>query len=273
MADTVRRLRSWAFAAVVAFAGGTVLYVGWRIGGYAAGMLQNIGVALVLFPLLVLAERTFARMLSRTVAEQIDKVESDNRQEALQDAKKAFSEVGEEERVPAETGPSTTSSVRAQERLDELIKRYNEIRSSQSAGPQRTADMTRVVLDMIQLADKLPNFNWQQNLESRDRGARLAAYSHLYGRPTEGAAIPLIRALTLVEDKPFGQYWALKSLEQQPSPSDCQSAQYIERTLGTFISSLLPGTDRYAVATRYRHTIGEVVRSLCHQDSTLNGNR
>ena len=63
----MRLVRSWTFAVTVALVGGMVLYVGWRIGGYAAGVLQNVGVALVLFPLLVLAERTFEKLLTRTV--------------------------------------------------------------------------------------------------------------------------------------------------------------------------------------------------------------
>jgi hypothetical protein len=63
----MRLVRSWTFAMTVALVGGLALYVGWRIGGYAAGVLQNIGVALALFPLLVLAERTFEKLLTRTV--------------------------------------------------------------------------------------------------------------------------------------------------------------------------------------------------------------
>ena len=62
-----RLLRSWVFGAAVAVAGGVVLYLGSRIDGYAVGVLQNVGVALVLFPLLILAERTFEKLLARTV--------------------------------------------------------------------------------------------------------------------------------------------------------------------------------------------------------------
>lgn len=62
-----RLLRSWVFGAAVAVAGGVVLYLGSRIDGYAVGVLQNVGVALVLFPLLILAERAFEKLLARTV--------------------------------------------------------------------------------------------------------------------------------------------------------------------------------------------------------------
>jgi hypothetical protein len=63
----LRLLRSWLFAAAVALVGVGVLYLGWKIGGYLAGVLQNVGVALVLFPILVLAERAFAMLLAQTV--------------------------------------------------------------------------------------------------------------------------------------------------------------------------------------------------------------
>lgn len=87
-------LRSWAFAGAVALVGGMVLYLGWRIGGYATGVLQNVGVALVLFPLLVLAERTFEKLLTRTV--EAVRADVDERVEEIrQEVAAALDQLGE----------------------------------------------------------------------------------------------------------------------------------------------------------------------------------
>lgn len=197
----------------------------------------------------------FRDLIQRTVDEAVDKKvdQVDTGVEAVQDAQNAFSKVEEEkyEEKLEEEKPE-----RPRQQLDELIKEYNMIRSLEPPGSQRTANMTRVVRDMMQLADDLPSFDWSQNLESPDRGARLAAFSFLYRRPTKGAGIPLVYSLTKVEDKPFGQYWALMALERQLETIDCNSAQTIKRELDSFVSkSLQPGTDRYIVANQLQGKI------------------
>jgi hypothetical protein len=128
--------------------------------------------------------------------------------------------------------------------LAALIERYNEVRATQKSGSARTATMTGIVREMIRLAGRLATFEWEENLKSADRGTRLAAYAYLFRESHCSAARPLMHSLMEVEDKPFGQYWALKALRNVVAKCDDATARGLEAPLLDFAAGLRPGTDR-----------------------------
>jgi hypothetical protein len=211
----------------------------------------------------------FRDLIQKTVKEEVDKrvdIVDTGVEAAVQDAQNEFSK-SEKEKYVKRQEEGRPKPPRQQ--LDELIREYNLARSSEAPGSQRTSHMTRIVRDMIALADHLPGFDWSRNLESPDRGERLAAYSFLYKKPTESAGIPLVDTLAKVEDKPFGQYWALRALERQLDRIDCNSAKIIKDELDSFVTkSLQPATDRYILSDELRDTIRELVKDLCQEELT-----
>lgn len=150
-------------------------------------------------------------------------------------------------------------------RLDTLIKKYNNIRDEQPAGATRTAAMTSVISDMIDLAPQLQDFDWSTSLKSSDRGLRLAAYAFLYACPRLEAVDSLIHTMIYREDKPFGQYWALLALERATDQLDCDTARRVKPILESFLSSLRQGTDRYNALQRLLSKVADVIRQLCKE--------
>jgi hypothetical protein len=124
------------------------------------------------------------------------------------EAENARSEDGAE--APMTPQPQARSALD----IKDLAARYNDIRKTMRPGFERSSAMTRVVQAMEQLAGTLDAFDWRSELTSSDRGMRLAAYAYLHARPEPDAARALIDALLNVEDKPFGQYWALNALQR-----------------------------------------------------------
>jgi hypothetical protein len=140
--------------------------------------------------------------------------------------------------------------------LAALIARYNEVRATQRSGFPRTAAMTGIVREMIRLTGRLTTFQWEESLKSADRGTRLAAYAYVYSRPTCSAASPLIHSLMEIEDKPFGQYWALKALRLVIADCDDATARSVEPILRDFAARLGPATDRGRELQALLHEIG-----------------
>ena len=81
-------------------------------------------------------------------------------------------------------------------------------------------------------------------LGSPDRMSRMAAYAYIYANPDARRTQELVDAL-LDEDKPFGQYWALRALsrlvEISPASLDRNSVRELERLQ----QRLGFGTDRW----------------------------
>jgi hypothetical protein len=108
--------------------------------------------------------------------------------------------------------------------------------------------MTAVVQAMLELAPRLaepPPFDWGRALDSDDRGERLAAYAYLHQQPTCDAAVPLVETMTEREDKPFGEYWALKALRQVLGRCGPDPRRTVEPTLRDHLRTLRPGMDRH----------------------------
>jgi hypothetical protein len=181
------------------------------------------------------AEETAGRASEQVikVAEQVD-----DAVESGQDARGEFQrseDVASEGMVSAEAGPPEL-------KIQDLAARYNEIRARQQPGFERTSAMTAIVREIQQLAKTADDFDWRSALTSEDRGIRLAGYAYLCARPQRGAAEPLVQALFQREDKPFGQYWALKALEAV-APQDQAIAGFLPE-LKEFQRKLGPRTDR-----------------------------
>ncbi len=179
-------------------------------------------------------------------------------EDARQTAKSAQSTAQVAENLSLTPSPSKTGTIPERQELeqtiDSLAEEYNAARREMSSGSARTAKMTTIVSSMI---SKLKNvqpmlFNVSAYLDSADEGKRLAGYAYLYANPDPSQA-PKIAA-TIGEDKPFAQYWALRTLRRQlqldPEALDLNTIRDLEALLGT----LGPGTDR---AYELRHLLTE----------------
>lgn len=127
--------------------------------------------------------------------------------------------------------------------IAELADRYNTIRWTMPSGPERTMAMSSVVSQMVEVLREAGSPQVSAHLQSDDRGFRLAGYASLYGDPDPDKAPELIAAL-LSEDKPFGQYWALKALlrtmDTHPVGLDGQT----RRSLAGLLDEVGRGSDR-----------------------------
>lgn len=135
-----------------------------------------------------------------------------------------------------------------------LVDEYNTTRRTMPSGAARTAKMTTIVSNMISLLNdvKPAPFDVAAYLNSENDGQRLAAYAYLYANPDPRFAPKIASALA--NDKPFGQYWGLKTLRRQvqtdPEALDFNTRRSLEELLGR----LGPGTDR---AYELRHLLQE----------------
>jgi hypothetical protein len=130
--------------------------------------------------------------------------------------------------------------------IDALAQQYNDARRDLRSGTERTREMTAIVSKMISALTEVPpsDFGVSDHLGSSDRGQRLAAYAYIYANPDPRRSQELVDAL-LDEDKPFGQYWALRALsrlvEISPGSLDRNSVRELERLQ----QRLGYGTDRW----------------------------
>jgi hypothetical protein len=140
-------------------------------------------------------------------------------------------------------GPDDRTLVR--QRLDALAEEYNATRASMPPGTARTSKMTSIVSHMISVLSGVGTdlFDVSEHLSSSDRGQRLAAYAYLYANPDARRTQEVVDAL-VNEDKPFGQYWALRALRKQlltdPTALDLNSRRRLEQLAEAFA----PTTDR-----------------------------
>jgi uncharacterized membrane-anchored protein YhcB (DUF1043 family) len=138
----------------------------------------------------------------------------------------------------------TASKFELEQELNKLSEQYNTTRRQMQSGSARTAKMTSIISNMISdLKGVDPSlFDVAGHLNSDDEGQRLAAYAYLYANPDTSYTQKV--AETITKDKPFAQYWALRTLRRQvqvdPEALDLNTRRYLEglsETLGS-------GTDR-----------------------------
>jgi hypothetical protein len=132
-----------------------------------------------------------------------------------------------------------------EQRMAELSQAYEDIRSKQTAGPTRTQAMTEVIRKMIELAGSLTNFDVDAKLRSTARGQRLAAYAYLYAKPNPTHLAELVQSVTVLEDKPFGQYWGLQAIGLNVGDLKGRSVpEPVVRDLVAYAKRIPGGTDR-----------------------------
>jgi hypothetical protein len=138
----------------------------------------------------------------------------------------------------------TATKLELEQELNKLSEQYNTTRHQMQSGSARTAKMTSIISNMISdLKGVDPSlFDVAGHLNSDDEGQRLAAYAYLYANPDTSYTQKV--AETITKDKPFAQYWALRTLRRQvqvdPEALDLNTRRYLEglsETLGS-------GTDR-----------------------------
>jgi hypothetical protein len=111
--------------------------------------------------------------------------------------------------------------------------------------------MDGVVREMIDLAPAVTSFPYRERLQRNEnkekRGGRLAAYALLWAKPNQLYINELVKSVTEVEDKPFGQFWGLDAVRRaceagiKPEEENCHRlADYARRQDA--------GTDRAAVS-------------------------
>jgi hypothetical protein len=160
----------------------------------------------------------------------------------------------------ATTQPHNATSVDPETEVRRLAEVYNQIRKDQRSGPSRTAAMTSVVREMIALAPRLPQFDVRLALESKDRGTRLMAYAYLYARPDIENLSALVKSVTEIEAKPFGQYWGLQAIQKILEQTGPQNVDFqTQRKLRDFQHHLASGTDRY-------YELKQILRGLGAED-------
>lgn len=147
-------------------------------------------------------------------------------------------------RSPAQrSGPIQKQPLLEQE-IRKLASEYDNTRKIMSAGPGRTSKMTSIVANMISVLNdvKPAPFNISAYLGSEDEGERLAGYAYLYANPDPRLTQQI--AAGLMKDKPFAQYWALRTLRRQiQSDPDCLDLN-TKRNLEELLKHLPPATDR-----------------------------
>jgi F0F1-type ATP synthase membrane subunit b/b' len=137
--------------------------------------------------------------------------------------------------------------------LDELAAKYNRIRDEMAPGDRRTAEMTRVIRDMMGLVPQLDISIARSLLVELDRGKRLAGYVYFYVKPDPDSLDKLIESVTGIEDKPFGQYWGIRAIGRVIEEAQRQQVEIstdVRERLRQYLTSLQPGWDRHYELTK-----------------------
>ncbi len=121
--------------------------------------------------------------------------------------------------------PPEPAGVVGAEGLDNEVRRlaaeYNWLRGTMPSGRDRSVLMDETVLKLRRTLQSVDHFDVARYLAIEDRGIRLAAYAYLVDHPSTVSLQSLVRA-AINEDKPFGQYWALKAIGHQMTLSSDQ---------------------------------------------------
>lgn len=127
-----------------------------------------------------------------------------------------------------------------------LADEYNATRRAMPSGVERTSKMTSIVSKMIALLNNVntDQFDVSAYLDSPDPGLRLAGYVFLYANPEPSRLQQIVSTLLENEEKPFVQYWALRTVRRQLQVDSTALDLNTKRRLSDLLSHLGPGTDR-----------------------------
>jgi hypothetical protein len=148
------------------------------------------------------------------------------------------------------SGASRTGIIMDELGTDEVLgyaTAYNRCRSTMVAGPDRSARMeqifrdTRSAVKNMQVSDG--GIMHALRDPSNDRGMRLAAYAYLIEHPVLDFVAPLIN-VAANEDKPFGQYCALRAVKKLVETSKVRVTPELTAQLNEIAIMAGRGTDR-----------------------------
>jgi hypothetical protein len=152
----------------------------------------------------------FGVTLRRKVAE------LDERSDELRETVGDLAEFNRERVVPRmpATAVETTPGAVPDPRIADLAGRYDTLRWTMPSGRERTRRMTEVVRQLQDVLRDATDFDVAGHLAHHDRGVRLAAYAYLRTHTVPDLMPALIDAAAS-EEKPFGQYSALRAARHQ----------------------------------------------------------
>ncbi len=144
--------------------------------------------------------------------------------------------------------------------FDPLVTEYNKIRASMESGSARTLAMTGIMRKMIDCAPAFSEAEIEPWLGSRNGGERLATYARLYAFSNYKILTQLIESVTVIEDKPFGQYWGLQAIAKVLASNRAQKVpRAVFTKLHAFANTISKGTDRdYEVHQILNDLVGRV---------------
>jgi hypothetical protein len=131
-----------------------------------------------------------------------------------------------------------------------LAEKYNEIRTTQEPGATRAGAMTAIIGDLLTIASSMRDVVVGPLLMDKDAGKRLFAYAYLYSHPDPAALADLVRSVTVMEDKPFGQYWGIQAIGRVILAAPKSINSNIREALQSFLTKLKKGTDSYYELSR-----------------------
>jgi hypothetical protein len=141
--------------------------------------------------------------------------------------------------------PTGTEHQEPNPELRALADEYNRIRLTMPSGSKRTVAMEGVVRRMTAMLADVREFDVERHLNSEDRGIRLAGFAYLYANLHPHWTSALVESLVGREDKPFGQYWALRALRKQCQADPGALSAESRRRLTDDLAPRLPtGSDR-----------------------------
>ena len=124
---------------------------------------------------------------------------------------------------------------------------YNRCRSTMVAGPDRSARMEKIFRDMRSTARNIrvtdSEIRHALLAPGNDRGIRLAAYAYLIENPAPDLIAPLANVAGN-EDKPFGQYCALRAINKLVGASAARLTPEVTAQLKEIAIAAGRGTDR-----------------------------
>jgi hypothetical protein len=126
---------------------------------------------------------------------------------------------------------------------EELAREYERIRATQPSGSARTSEMTSIVRQMMETAQRNKTFDVFKALEIENAGNRLYGYAHIFVWPSPDYLGIVVKTITSREDAPFGQYWGIQALSHVVTEASNIQLEVKER-LRAFANRLEEGSDR-----------------------------
>lgn len=199
--------------------------------------------ALVMLSMFYVEISGFGITLKRKVVEIDERTRKTERKAtALQETVGDLTDFNRERLVPEAMSEARAPTGVPDARIVHLARHYNTLRWTMPSGDARTRQMTAVTSQLRELLRGATDFDIDGHLRHQDRGVRLAAYAYLQSHATP-AMLPALVDAAAGEDKPFGQYSALRAVRHQLAAGATLTGQH-QVTLRVMRDRLGATTDR-----------------------------